>query len=139
MCRALFFFGACLVRARACAGVARVAWESALVCSTRNTRTQHANTTHTQHLSPSLGVEIPARDYAADCDLLVWRRSNAGQTPSPLSVNWPALRGTLLDEFVLAHALGWWGKALAVRNGPMLWAISVLFELCELSLAVSWL
>ena len=50
-----------------------------------------------------------------------------------------ALRGTLLDEFVLAHALGWWGKALAVRNGPMLWAISVLFELCELSLAVSWL
>ena len=64
-------------------------------------------------------------------------RGGDSTSGSTWAVNWPALRGTLFDEFVLAHALGWWGKALAVRNGAMLWAISVLFELMELTFRVS--
>lgn len=36
-------------------------------------------------------------------------------------VNWEALRATLLDEFVLAHLIGWWGKALVLRNHFILW------------------
>ena len=31
-----------------------------------------------------------------------------------------ALRDTVWDEFVLAHILGWFGKALILRNYTML-------------------
>lgn len=30
------------------------------------------------------------------------------------------IRGTVWDEFTVAHTLGWWGKALIVRNYTML-------------------
>ena len=43
------------------------------------------------------------------------------------------IRGTLFDEFVVAHTLGWWGKAVIIRNLPMLWILSVGFELMELT------
>jgi hypothetical protein len=48
------------------------------------------------------------------------------------------LRSTLLDEFVLAHSLGWWAKALLIRNTALLWVYSVMFELLELTFAVRW-
>jgi hypothetical protein len=53
-----------------------------------------------QHLSPSLGSEVDYRTYASDCRLYV---RGAG-------VNWAVLRATVVDEFVVAHALGWWAK-----------------------------
>lgn len=40
---------------------------------------------------------------------------------------------TLFDEFVLAHVLGWWGKAILIRNQPLLWVLSVGFEMMEVS------
>ena len=36
-----------------------------------------------------------------------------------------------MDEFVVAHVLGWWAKALLLRHQGMLWIGSVLFELLE--------
>ena len=43
------------------------------------------------------------------------------------------INSTLFDEFVIAHTLGWWGKAVIIRNQPMLWLLSVGFELMELT------
>jgi hypothetical protein len=31
------------------------------------------------------------------------------------------IHDTVFDEFVVAHTLGWWGKALIIRNYTMLW------------------
>ncbi|KAI8468839.1 MAG: PSS-domain-containing protein [Monoraphidium minutum] len=76
-----------------------------------------------RHLSPPLGRPMVHRSYAGDCRLYV---RGAG-------LNWAALRGTLLDEFVIAHTLGWWAKALVLRNRLLLWVASVGFELMELT------
>jgi phosphatidylserine synthase 2 len=76
-----------------------------------------------QHLHPSLGTPVADRTYAADCRLLL---------PGGV-INWATLRATVVDEFVLAHALGWFAKALVLRNHLLLWSASVGFELLELS------
>jgi hypothetical protein len=34
--------------------------------------------------------------------------------------------------------VGWWDKALLIRNTTLLWAYSVGFELMEATFAVSW-
>jgi phosphatidylserine synthase 2 len=34
--------------------------------------------------------------------------------------------------FVFAHALGWWGKALVVRDARLLWVMSLAFEFAEI-------
>lgn len=80
-----------------------------------------------QHLDSSLGVEVVYRDYGTSCHLI---------DPTTHTLNWPALRSTLLDEFVLAHSLGWWAKALLIRNTGLLWVYSIAFELLELTFAV---
>lgn len=41
------------------------------------------------------------------------------------------LQDTVLDEFVIAHVLGWWGKAIMIRNGVVLWILSIGFEMME--------
>jgi nitrate reductase gamma subunit len=80
-----------------------------------------------QHLDARLGVEVVYRDYGTACHLI---------DPNSHSLNWTVLRATLLDEFVLAHSLGWWAKALLIRNTGLLWVYSVAFELLELTFAV---
>lgn len=80
-----------------------------------------------QHLDSSLGVEVVYRDYGTSCQLF---------NPATHSINWPALQSTLLDEFVLAHSLGWWAKALLIRNTTLLWVYSITFELLERTFAV---
>ena len=42
-----------------------------------------------------------------------------------------ALQDTWFDEFVIAHTLGWWGKAIMIRNLPLLWILSIGFEMAE--------
>ena len=39
----------------------------------------------------------------------------------------------VFDEFVIAHTLGWWGKALMLRDLKLLWVLSIGFELLELT------
>ena len=54
----------------------------------------------TQHLYPELGVDLSERTYGVDCRLWMPGRG----------VNWPIIRATVFDEFVVAHTLGWWAK-----------------------------
>ncbi|KAJ7643663.1 phosphatidyl serine synthase-domain-containing protein [Roridomyces roridus] len=67
-------------------------------------------------LDPTLGVPLPEKGYADDCRL----------TPTVL---WEAL-----DIFCIAHALGWYGKALILRDYWFCWILSIMFELAEYSL-----
>lgn len=53
-----------------------------------------------QHLYPELGVDITERAYGGDCRLYI-----EGQ-----GINWPVIKATLFDEFVVAHTVGWWCK-----------------------------
>ncbi|KAI8075341.1 phosphatidyl serine synthase-domain-containing protein [Gilbertella persicaria] len=68
------------------------------------------------YFDPSLGVLLPERSYADACKL-----------------TWDNIKNQM-DVFVLAHALGWFGKALILRDYYFCWIISVAFELCEYSL-----
>ncbi|KAI9148601.1 hypothetical protein H9P43_010082 [Blastocladiella emersonii ATCC 22665] len=69
-----------------------------------------------QKLDPSLGVQLPEKSYAESCDL------------SPANV-WAQL-----DEFVIAHVVGWYGKSIILRDYWFCWILSVMFEICEYSL-----
>ncbi|KAK6146831.1 hypothetical protein DH2020_020700 [Rehmannia glutinosa] len=75
-------------------------------------------------LHPDLGVELPERSYGADCRIYV---------PENPTSRFKNVYETLFDEFVLAHILGWWGKAIMIRNQPLLWVLSIGFELMELT------
>ncbi|KAJ2760102.1 hypothetical protein IWQ57_006387, partial [Coemansia nantahalensis] len=66
---------------------------------------------------PALGVVLPERSYGENCAL-----------------TWDNIRGGI-DIFVLAHSVGWFGKALIIRNHTMCWILSITFELLEYSLA----
>ncbi|PVV00906.1 hypothetical protein BB560_004696, partial [Smittium megazygosporum] len=72
-------------------------------------------------LDPSLGVPLPEKSYAENCE---FNYPNIKYLPS--------ING--MDIFVLAHSLGWFGKALVLRDNFMCWVISILFEFCEYSL-----
>lgn len=67
-------------------------------------------------LDPSLGVALPEKSYADDCSL----------TPQTI---WNAI-----DVFCLAHTLGWFGKAMILRDYWFCWILSIAFELAEYSL-----
>eukprot|EP00887_Chlorella_sp_A99_P001765 scaffold19.g1765.t1 len=79
-----------------------------------------------RHLYPELGLELPERAYGTECRLWI-----PGQ-----GIDWKTIRETVWDEFTLAHTLGWWGKALIMRDYTLLWTTSVAFELCELTFQV---
>ncbi|KAJ3731451.1 phosphatidyl serine synthase-domain-containing protein [Lentinula guzmanii] len=68
------------------------------------------------YLDPNLGVPLPEKNYAEDCAL----------TPKNI---WNAL-----DIFCLAHTLGWFGKAMILRDYWFCWILSIAFELAEYSL-----
>lgn len=77
-----------------------------------------------RHLFPELGVDPQERSYGGDCRL--WLRDEG-------RVNWKPIKETLFDEFVIAHTIGWWCKALILRDYTLLWALSIGFELMELT------
>ncbi|ELU38241.1 phosphatidylserine synthase 2 [Rhizoctonia solani AG-1 IA] len=70
------------------------------------------------YIDPNLGVPLPEKSYAEDCALTASNLWNA------------------IDIFCLAHALGWFGKALILRD---YWfsntkILSIAFEFAEYSL-----
>jgi phosphatidylserine synthase 2 len=70
-----------------------------------------------KYVDPTLGVPLPERSYASNCELSmenIWAQ---------------------FDIFVLAHSLGWFGKALILRDYWFCWILSVMFEVMEYSLA----
>ncbi|KAH9999643.1 PSS-domain-containing protein [Russula compacta] len=68
------------------------------------------------YLDPNLGRPLPEKSYAENCAF----------TPQNI---WDAI-----DIFCLAHALGWFGKAMILRDYWFCWILSVAFELAEYSL-----
>jgi phosphatidylserine synthase 2 len=69
-----------------------------------------------RHIDPTLGVSLPERSYATNCELS-WRNVF-----------------DQLDEFVWAHVIGWWCKAIMFRDYWICWILSVMFEVLEYSL-----
>jgi hypothetical protein len=51
-------------------------------------------------------VDLAERAYGGQCRLWLPGRG----------VNWPVIRSTVFDEFVVAHTLGWWCKVRASRR-----------------------
>uniref|UniRef100_M4EDC0 CDP-diacylglycerol--serine O-phosphatidyltransferase n=1 Tax=Brassica campestris TaxID=3711 RepID=M4EDC0_BRACM len=66
--------------------------------------------------------KLPERSYGADCRIYV---------PDHPTNRFKNLYDTVFDEFFLAHIFGWWGKAILIRNQPLLWVLSIGFELLE--------
>nr|CAB3472472.1 unnamed protein product [Digitaria exilis] len=77
-----------------------------------------------KYLHPDLGVELPERSYGTDCRIYV---------PDHPKSRFNNVYEIIFDEFVIAHILGWWGKAIMIRNQPLLWVLSIGFELMELT------
>nr|XP_018677308.1 PREDICTED: CDP-diacylglycerol--serine O-phosphatidyltransferase 1-like isoform X2 [Musa acuminata subsp. malaccensis] len=75
-------------------------------------------------LHSDLGVELPERSYGTDCRIYV---------PENPESRFNNVYDTLFDEFVPAHIFGWWGKAIMIRNQPLLWVLSIGFETMELT------
>ncbi|URE24312.1 phosphatidylserine synthase [Musa troglodytarum] len=75
-------------------------------------------------LHSDLGVELPERSYGTDCRIYV---------PENPKSRFNNVYETLFDEFVPAHIFGWWGKAIMIRNQPLLWVLSIGFETMELT------
>eukprot|EP00871_Galdieria_phlegrea_P002094 jgi/Galph1/2886/GphlegSOOS_G1586.1 len=67
------------------------------------------------------GHPLPDRSYGEDCRLLT------PEHPSGLFANLVSA----MDAFVVAHTLGWFVKALMIRDRVVLWVTSALFELLE--------
>ena len=76
-------------------------------------------------LSPDLlDADADERAYGEDCRIY---------TPEDPVSNFRVLRDTVCDEFVIAHVIGWYGKAIVLRSVPLLWCYSVAFELLEIT------
>ncbi|KAK8811523.1 hypothetical protein WA158_003257 [Blastocystis sp. Blastoise] len=76
-----------------------------------------------KYIDPSLGVPLAYRDYASDC------RVYTPEKDFPFS----NVRDVVFDEFFLSHLLGWIAKALIFRDWGILWILSILFEVLEVS------
>jgi len=76
-------------------------------------------------MDPKLGKPLPERSYAEDC------RIYTPENPDSLFKN---IRDCFVDEFVPAHFLGWFGKAILLRDYWLCWILSVSFEILEISL-----
>ncbi|KAF9947436.1 hypothetical protein BGZ70_002677 [Mortierella alpina] len=68
-------------------------------------------------IDPSLGVPLPEKSYGDACELT---REN--------------MMDQVWDVFVLAHALGWFCKAIILRDYTFCWILSIMFEVMEYSL-----
>ena len=78
-----------------------------------------------RYVHPDLGQPLAERSYGEDCRILTFDREDGD-----IFFN---LKETFVDEFILAHLIGWFGKALILRDRTMCWIISISFELMEIS------
>jgi phosphatidylserine synthase 2 len=77
-------------------------------------------------IDPKLGKPLPERSYAEDCTLF---------TPNDPVSYFRNFHDAVFDEFIVAHLLGWFGKAFLFRDVYISWGWSILFEFCELTFA----
>mmetsp|Transcript_18317 Transcript_18317/g.45884 ORF Transcript_18317/g.45884 Transcript_18317/m.45884 type:complete len:534 (-) Transcript_18317:183-1784(-) len=74
----------------------------------------------------NLGVEPVEnhKSYANDCRIY---------TPGHPKGDFAHVKDTFYDVFFVAHFIGWWGKALIIRDWTFLWAASLVFEILEMT------
>jgi len=77
------------------------------------------------YIDVNLGKQLPERSYAVDCRVY---------TPERNDSRFYNLKSAIIDEFVPAHFLGWFGKALIYRDFHLSWFMSIWFEVLEKSL-----
>ncbi|XP_022775909.1 CDP-diacylglycerol--serine O-phosphatidyltransferase 1-like isoform X2 [Durio zibethinus] len=63
----------------------------------------------------------------------IWRLVHGMAVVYLVALTFLLFQEMLFDEFVLAHIFGWWGKAILIHNQPLLWVLSIGFELMEFS------
>ncbi|KAG5455703.1 MAG: phosphatidyl serine synthase-domain-containing protein, partial [Olpidium bornovanus] len=86
---------------------------------------------------PNLGVELPERSYADNCEITLsnimvrFRVALGLRDPDCLECS---AANNQLDIFVVAHAVGWFCKAIILRDYWLCWVLSVMFEIMEYSL-----
>jgi phosphatidylserine synthase 2 len=73
----------------------------------------------------NLGKPLPEKSYASDCRVY---------TPENNQSLFYNIKANVFDEFVIAHFLGWFGKALIFRDWYLSWFFSIWFEVLEKSL-----
>ncbi|KAF9115886.1 hypothetical protein BGX27_005952 [Mortierella sp. AM989] len=71
-----------------------------------------------KYIDPALGVPLPEKSYGDACEL---NREN--------------ILDQVFDVFTLAHAVGWFCKALILRDYTFCWILSIMFEVMEYSLS----
>ncbi|CAG8499237.1 5685_t:CDS:2 [Paraglomus brasilianum] len=67
-------------------------------------------------IDPNLGVPLPERSYAESCELTYQNVKDQ------------------IDVFVIYHSIGWYAKAVVIRDYWFCWVLSVMFEIMEYSL-----
>ncbi|OBZ68638.1 Phosphatidylserine synthase 2 [Grifola frondosa] len=88
-----------------------------------------------KYLDPNLGKPLPERNYAENCEFTfrnVWVRAVLKLCHTIVGTDLHIENA--IDIFCLAHALGWFGKALILRDYWFCWILSVAFEFAEYSL-----
>lgn len=68
-----------------------------------------------RYLDPNLGVSLPEKNYGTNCSLTLNNLYNQ------------------MDLFVPAHIIGWYFKALILRDYYLCWVLSIMFEVIEYS------
>jgi phosphatidylserine synthase 2 len=74
-------------------------------------------------LDPSLANPLLERDYATDC------RVYTPENPESKFYN----ISSAMDIFIIAHLIGWFFRALMFRNNLLVWTLSIMFEVYELT------
>jgi len=77
-----------------------------------------------QIFDKEVGTPEVETDYASDCRLYI------PEAEDP----WVNFKDKFFDRFVIAHFLGWFLKALIIRDWMLMWAASIIFEVLEVSM-----
>ena len=70
-------------------------------------------------------LPLPQKSYGEDCRVF---------TPDDPAGHPLARVADAVDIFVVAHVVGWWAKAIFLRDWRLAWALSIIWELLEYSL-----
>lgn len=76
-----------------------------------------------KYLDPNLGVALPEKSYAENCDFTavnIWVNF-ASSLKFICNLSNLSIEQNAIDIFCLAHALGWFGKALILRDYWFCW------------------
>ncbi|MBA0743860.1 hypothetical protein Gogos_006514 [Gossypium gossypioides] len=82
-------------------------------------------------LHPDLGVELPERSYGADCRIYIPENPTSRFKNVYVWIFLLHLAFVFYSTSFTSFSVGWWGKAILIRNQPLLWVLSIGFELME--------